>query len=169
MKYLLAGRQKCMHDFFLSRRVLVKVGLEAVENGTPEGKGLLLVDHRHQKQDQGLPRWGWGCFDTRKHHLLIKIKYSNMMFLIYSNNYRTIISVWVWIFRLTWFFWFPRIISDSVLIVSVRISAGIPLAIRMSQNLVKSPQDWIVFWQLIVTWQIEIRLGQEINGWNQEL
>jgi len=87
MKYLLAGRQKCMHDFFLSRRVLVKVGLEAVENGTPEGKGLLLVDHRHQQQDQGLPRWGGGCFDTRKHHLLIKIKYSNMMFLIYSNNY----------------------------------------------------------------------------------
>ena len=52
---------------------------------------------------------------------------------------------------LTWFFWLPLIISDSVLMVSVRISAGIPLAIRMSQNLVKSPQDWIVFWQLIVT------------------
>ena len=54
---------------------------------------------------------------------------------------------------LTWFFWLPLIISDRVLMVSVRMSAGIPLAIRMSQNLVKSPQDWIVFWQLIVTWK----------------
>lgn len=52
---------------------------------------------------------------------------------------------------LAWFFWFPRMTSDKVLIVSVRMSAGIPLAIKMSHSLEKRPQDWIVFWQLIVT------------------
>ena len=39
----------------------------------------------------------------------------------------------------SWLLWLPRMISDTVLIVSVRTSAGTPLAISISHNFPNKP------------------------------
>ena len=47
--------------------------------------------------------------------------------------------------------WWPLMVSDSAFMVSVRISAGMPLAIKVLHNFSKRPHCWIVIWQLLVT------------------
>ena len=57
-----------------------------------------------------------------------------------------------WTFaKLSWFFSLPRIHSPSVTMVSVKMSAGMPTAIKIWQNLSKRRHCWIVFWQLVAT------------------
>lgn len=53
--------------------------------------------------------------------------------------------------KYSWFPWFPRITSATVLMVSVRTSAGTPLAIRMLQRVSSNPQAFIVFCEDIVS------------------
>lgn len=53
--------------------------------------------------------------------------------------------------KYSWFPWFPRITSATVLMVSVRMSAGTPLAIRMLQRVSSNPHAFIVFCEDIVT------------------
>jgi hypothetical protein len=54
--------------------------------------------------------------------------------------------------KYSWFAWFPRITSATVLMVSVRMSAGTPLAIRMLQSVSSNPHAFIVFCDDDVTW-----------------
>ena len=53
--------------------------------------------------------------------------------------------------KASWFVWLPRIHSPRVMMVSVKMSAGMPTAIKMWQNLSKRRHCWIVFWQLSAT------------------
>jgi hypothetical protein len=53
--------------------------------------------------------------------------------------------------KYSWFSWLPRITSATVLMVSVRMSAGTPLAIRMLQRVSSNPQVFIVFCDDVVT------------------
>lgn len=53
--------------------------------------------------------------------------------------------------KYSWFPWFPRITSATVLMVSVRMSAGTPLAIRMLHRVSSNPHAFIVFCEDIVS------------------
>ena len=54
--------------------------------------------------------------------------------------------------KYSWFPWLPRITSATVLMVSVRMSTGTPLAIRMLHRVSSNPQAFIVFCDDCVTW-----------------
>lgn len=54
--------------------------------------------------------------------------------------------------KYSWFEKFPRMTSATVFIVSVKTSAGTPLAIKILHKASKSPDDFMIFWHELVTW-----------------
>jgi len=54
--------------------------------------------------------------------------------------------------KYSWFAWLPRITSATVLMVSVRMSTGTPLAMRMLHRVSNNPQAFIVLCDDCVTW-----------------